>query len=72
MIKEKETENLIVNFPKELLKENLFLIEKQKTLLHGRRPDLIFQDKFGRHLIIEIQRDLFDEKHIVRLSNIKF
>jgi len=64
---EKDMENLILLYPETFLEKGLTVISQQYQLLNGRRPDLVFKDRFDRYLIVEIQRGSLDDDHMVRM-----
>ena len=62
---EKLVEEIVKEFPKEFLGEELELIAQQPTL-GGFRPDLIFCNKEGRAVIVEIQLNALDRVHLYK------
>lgn len=65
MLLEKDFEEIICKYP-ELVEEGLVLKDRQLTL-YGRRIDILFEDKFGRELIIELKVGPIKDEHIGQL-----
>jgi len=64
---EKDMEDLILNDPKEYLNENgLKLISRQYSI-GNYRFDLLFEDRHGAKLIVEIQRGTLDRNHTYKI-----
>ncbi|MEI7481411.1 MAG: endonuclease NucS domain-containing protein [Elusimicrobiota bacterium] len=55
---EKDIENLIARYPKEFFPKEEFLLLGQQHAIEGRRIDILFQDKFGRKIIVEVKRGI--------------
>jgi len=55
---EKDIENLIARYPKEFFPKEEFLLLGQQHTIEGRRIDILFQDKFGRKIIVEVKRGI--------------
>ena len=55
---EKDIENLIAGYPKEFFPKEEFLLLGQQHTIEGRRIDILFQDKFGRKIIVEVKRGI--------------
>ncbi len=55
---EKDIENLIARYPKEFFPKEEFLLLGQQHIIEGRRIDILFQDKFGRKIIVEVKRGI--------------
>jgi hypothetical protein len=62
---EKDFETLLVRYP-ELIEDGLRLLGRQVTV-HGRRMDLLFEDRFGRQLITELKWGPIKDEHIGQL-----
>jgi hypothetical protein len=62
---EKLVEEVVKELPKEFLGEELELIAQQ-PILGGFRPDLIFCNKEGRIVIVEIQLNALDRHHLYK------
>ena len=62
---EKLVEEVVKELPKEFLGEELELIAQQ-PILGGFRPDLIFCNKEGRVVIVEIQLNALDRVHLYK------
>jgi len=58
-------QDLLKNFPCELIEEGLEYLNREIST-GGRRLDLAFVDKRKRILLIEVQKDSLDTKHIDR------
>jgi hypothetical protein len=59
---EKDIENLIALFPKDFFpKEELTLISQQHTV-KKRRIDILFKDKYGRYIIVEVKRGILSRE----------
>lgn len=55
---EKDIENLVARYPKEFFPEEEFQLIGQQHTVEGRRIDILFQDKFGRKIIVEVKRGI--------------
>lgn len=55
---EKDIENLIAKYPKEFFPKEEFQLLGQQHTIEGRRIDILFQDKFGRKIIVEVKRGI--------------
>lgn len=53
---EKDIENLIALHPKEFFPKSEFTLDGQQVNLYGRYADIVFVDKFGRTVIIEVKK----------------
>ena len=62
MILEKDFEDIIAKYP-ELIEDGLTLKGRQVSV-YGRRMDLLFEDKFGRKLIVELKIGPIKDSHI--------
>jgi len=62
MLSEKDFENIICKYP-DLIETDLVLKGRQ-VVLYGKRMDLLFQDKFGQKLIVELKVGAIERKHI--------
>ena len=65
-LSEKQMEDLIAGNPERFIKPGLKLIERQ-AYRSGRRFDLLFQDKFGRLLLVEIKKGLITRDAVGQL-----
>lgn len=59
---EKDLENIIIKYP-ELIEDGLRLIKEQGKVC-GRKFDLMFEDKYGQKVILELKRGAITDKHI--------
>ncbi len=64
---EKDFETLLAKYP-ELIEDGLRLLGRQVTV-HGRRMDLLFEDRFGRKLITELKWGPIKDEHIGQLMS---
>ncbi len=62
---EKLMQDLLKSFPGELIEEGVVYLERE-LVTGSRRLDLVFLDKRERLLLIEVQKDSLDTKHIDR------
>ena len=62
MISEKQVEDILCKYP-ELIEEGLSFKGRQ-IRLYGNRIDILFEDKFGQKLIVELKAGPIDRKHI--------
>jgi predicted RecB family endonuclease len=62
MLREKHFEDIICKYP-ELIEENLKFKGRQ-IRVHGKIMDILFEDKFGQKLIVELKAGSIDRKHI--------
>jgi len=62
---EKLVEDFIRDYPSEFLGEELSIYLQQATI-GGFRPDLIFRDKTGGFIIVEVQLNALDRGHLYR------
>ena len=53
---EKDIENLIAAHPKEFFPREEFKLVAQQHTIKKRRLDILFEDKYGRFIIIEVKR----------------
>jgi hypothetical protein len=67
IMKEKDLEDLICKYP-DVIENGLSLIGRQVTIF-GRRIDLLFQDKFGRQLLIELKAGPIKDEHIGQIMS---
>jgi len=64
-LSEKQIEDVFEIFHEQLLEPNLELIERQKTIKeYGVRFDLLFRDKNGKNLILELKRNAISRDDI--------
>jgi hypothetical protein len=63
---EREMRDLIAEFPKELLGEDLELIGKEITI-GNYRLDLLFRDRHKARLIVEVQKGTLDRNHLYKI-----
>lgn len=66
-MKEADMEELIVRYPELFLEKGLTLLDQQHVLENYRRPDVLFRDAKGRHVLVEIQCGALDEQHAARV-----
>lgn len=62
---EKFVEEMIREYPKEFLGEDLEILYQQ-PMLGGFRPDLIFRDGNGKPVIVEVQLNALDRNHLYK------
>jgi hypothetical protein len=62
---ERQMEEAVANCPDLFIEPGLALVKRQ-VVINGRRPDVLFSDKFSRHLLVEIQNGRLDEDHLQR------
>lgn len=65
-MKEKLMQDLIVNFPSEILDEPGLSYLQREVKTGNNRLDIVLLDRRGRHLLVEVQRGSLDTKHIDR------
>ena len=65
---EREMEDLLWNFPELLLNEPLTRHKRQQSTNVGR-SDLIFRDKFGRLLIVELKKGVLPRGALYQLED---
>ncbi len=65
MATEKDFETLLAKYP-DLIEGGLRLLSRQVTV-HGRRMDLVFEDRLGRQLIVELKWGPIKDEHIGQL-----
>ncbi|MBU2495185.1 MAG: DUF91 domain-containing protein [Candidatus Omnitrophica bacterium] len=53
---EKDIENLLSLYPDEFFPKDGFKLKGQQTNIAGRRVDIIFTDKYGRTIVLEIKQ----------------
>lgn len=62
---ERDMEMAVANCPDLFIEPGLELIRRQ-VVINGRRPDILFQDGFSRHMLVEVQAGRLDESHVQR------
>jgi hypothetical protein len=67
MPNEKHFEDVLAKYP-ELIEDGLTLVGRQQVL-HGRRIDLLFEDKLQRHLLVELKWGPIKDEHIGQLMH---
>ncbi|GAB6162998.1 hypothetical protein JCM12298_21580 [Desulfothermus naphthae] len=55
---EKDIENLIAAYPEEFFPGEGFKLISQQCFIEGKRIDILFEDKFGRKIIVEVKRGI--------------
>ena len=55
---EKDIENLIVTYPDEFFPDEGFKLIGQQHVIENKRVDILFEDKHGRQIIVEIKRGI--------------
>ena len=55
---EKDIENLIARYPDEFLPNSGLILEKRQFRVRGRIIDIIFSDKHGRVIVVEVKRGI--------------
>lgn len=63
----KDFETVLAKYP-ELIEDKLRVLGRQVTV-HGRRMDLLFEDRFGRQLITELKWGPIKDEHIGQLMS---
>lgn len=66
-MKERDIEDIIVKYPN-ILEEGLILKGRQVNV-KGKYIDLLFEDKFGQNLIVELKRGTILRKHIGQIMD---
>ncbi len=59
---EKDIENLIAAHPKEFFPREEFKLIAQQHTIKKRRLDILFEDKYGRFIIIEVKRGILSRE----------
>jgi hypothetical protein len=59
---EKDIENLLANYPDELFPGEGFKLINQQFTIEGRRIDILFEDKHGRQIIVEVKRGILSRE----------
>lgn len=59
---EKDIENLIASHPTEFFPKEDFTLIAQQYQIQGRRIDILFADKHGRYIIIEVKRGILSRE----------
>lgn len=67
---ERDVENAIKKYPKEFLGKDFSFVAQQLPLFN-LRPDLVFKDKDGQIVIVEIQMGSLDFNHIYKVLGYK-
>jgi len=62
---EKEMETAVANCPDLFIEPGLSLVRRQ-VVINGRRPDILFEDRLARQLLVEVQSGRLDEEHVQR------
>jgi hypothetical protein len=62
---EKEMETAIASCPDLFIEPGLSLVRRQ-VVINGRRPDILFEDRLARKLLVEVQSGRLDEDHVQR------
>lgn len=65
-MKEKIMQELIIHFPSDILEEAGLTYLQREVKTGNNRLDLIFLDRRGRHVLVEVQSGSLDTKHIDR------
>ena len=55
---EKDIENLIAAYPEEFFPGEGFKLISRQCFIEGKRIDILFEDKFGRKIIVEVKRGI--------------
>ena len=58
-------EQAVANCPDLFIEPGLSLLRRQ-IVINGRRPDILFEDRLERHLLVEVQSGRLDEDHVQR------
>jgi len=59
---EKDIENLIAKYPKEFFPKEDFKLINQQHSIQGKRFDILFEDKYGRLIIVEVKRGILSRE----------
>ena len=59
---EKDIENLIAAHPREFFPREEFKLVAQQHTIKKRRLDILFEDKYGRFIIIEVKRGILSRE----------
>jgi RecB family endonuclease NucS len=62
---EKDMETAVANCPDLFIEPGLSLVRCQ-VVIYGRRPDILFQDRLARQVLVEVQGGRLDEEHVQR------
>ena len=62
---EKDMETPVATCPDLFIEPGLSLVRRQ-IVINGRRPDILFEDRLARHLLVEVQSGRLDENHVQR------
>lgn len=62
---ERDMETAVANCPDLFIEQGLSLVRRQ-IVINGRRPDILFEDRLARQLLVEIQSGRLDEDHVQR------
>jgi len=62
---EKDMETAVANCPDLFIEPGLSLVRRQ-VVINGRRPDILFEDRLERQLLVEVQSGRLDEDHVQR------
>jgi len=62
---EKEMETAVANCPDLFIEPGLSVMRRQ-VVINGRRPDILFEDRLARQLLVEVQSGRLDEDHVQR------
>ena len=59
---EKDIENLLANYPDEFFPGEGFKLIDQQFTIEGKRIDILFEDKHGRQIIVEVKRGILSRE----------
>jgi len=59
---EKDIENLIASHPKDFFPKEEFTLISQQHTVQRRRIDILFEDKYGRLIIVEVKRGILSRE----------
>jgi hypothetical protein len=59
---EKDIENLIASYPDEFFPNEGFQLIAQQYAIDKRRVDILFEDKYGRQIIVEVKRGILSRE----------
>ena len=59
---EKDIENLIAKYPKDFFPKEDFSLIRQQYNIKSRRIDILFEDKYGRLIVIEVKRGILSRE----------
>ncbi|HOY64226.1 MAG: TPR repeat-containing protein YrrB [bacterium ADurb.Bin236] len=70
-LSESQMEYIVSRYPEKFIEKGVVLSDKQMYLSKEYRIDVLFEDKFGGKLIVELQKGTLDRDHILRAREYK-